>query len=97
METKNTKKELDFDKCERILLRITQWYLNEILRAANKYGIERLSISLGHTEKYLYKVLQRRSLTGLRTIVKRIKIYEMKKSGNRTPGREFSRRIEENN
>lgn len=69
--------KLTLQKAEELLQKIKLFYLSEINQAAERNGgLEKLSISLGYSPKYLFGVIKppRDTVSALRRIL--IKIYK---------------------
>ncbi len=66
---------MNIKQSEKIISEIKAFYISEIHRAAEKIGgLELLSINLGFSNKYLFKILRRDSFSALRRIVKKINV-----------------------
>ena len=66
-------KIMNINQSEKLISEIQRWYVSEIHGAAEKVGgLESLSIKLGYSNKYLFRVLTRNSFSALRRVVKAI-------------------------
>jgi len=64
---------MNLHQSEKLIAEIKDWYIAEIQRAAAESGgLSALALSLGYSEKYLWRLLDRSSFSALRRVVKKI-------------------------